>query len=162
MTFVILTGGIDLSIGSVVALGGVVAALVTQNTGFGRLGFAAALGSVFLCGVFNGAAIAYFRVPPFVVTLAILTIARGLAFIFSEGRSIGDLPETFGRFGKSSFFGRAVFGLADDCYFRVRLVSVRHTTFGRYVYASAAIAEAAFLHGLAVKAINFGFMFSTV
>lgn len=95
MTFVILTGGIDLSIGSVVALAGVSAALVTQKTDFAALGFAAALAIGLTVGAFNGLTVAYFRVPSFVVTLAVLTIARGLAFIASGGRSIGSLPESF-------------------------------------------------------------------
>ncbi len=95
MTFVILTGGIDLSIGSVVALGGVAAAIVTQQTGFASLGFAAAVGIGLMSGAFNGAAIAYFRVPPFVVTLAVLTIARRLPVIVSVDRSIGDFLASY-------------------------------------------------------------------
>ncbi len=155
MTFVILTGGIDLSIGSVVALAGVVAALVAQKTDSATLGFAAALGVGIVCGIFNGTAIARFRVPPFVVTLAVLTIARGLAFIFSEGRSIGDLPETFGRFGKSAFLGVPYSVWLMIVIFAVGWFLLRHTTFGRYVYAIGGNREAAFYTGIAVKAIEF-------
>lgn len=153
MTFVILTGGIDLSIGSVVALGGVAAAIVTQQTGFASLGFAAAVGIGLMSGAFNGAAIAYFRVPPFVVTLAVLTIARGLAFIYSEGRSIGDLPESFGRFGKSVFLGVPYTVWLMIAAFAGGWFVLRNTTFGRYVYAVGGNREAAFLSGINVKSV---------
>ncbi|HXG84387.1 MAG TPA: ABC transporter permease [Pyrinomonadaceae bacterium] len=153
MTFVILTGGIDLSIGSVVALGGVAAAIMSQKTEFASLGFAAALGIGLLSGAFNGAAIAYFRVPPFVVTLAVLTIARGLAFIYSEGRSIGDLPESFGRFGKSVFLGVPYTVWLMITAYAVGWFVLRNTTFGRYVYAVGGNREAAFLSGINVKSV---------
>ena len=155
MTFVILTGGIDLSIGSVVALGGVVAAIVTQKTEFVSLGFGAALAIGLLSGAFNGAAIAYFRVPPFVVTLAVLTIARGLAFIFSEGRSIGNLPESFGLIGKSNILGIPYVVWAMLFAFAFGWFILRQTTFGRYVYAVGGNAEAAFLSGVSVKTVTF-------
>jgi ribose/xylose/arabinose/galactoside ABC-type transport system permease subunit len=155
MTFVILTGGIDLSIGSVVALAGVTAALVTRETELAVLGFAAALAVGLTSGAFNGAAIAYFRVPPFVVTLAVLTIARGLAFIFSEGRSIGNLPDSFGRFGKSAFLGIPYSVWLMISMFALGWFTLRHTTFGRYVYAVGGNREAAFLAGVKTKAVTF-------
>ncbi|HZH34118.1 MAG TPA: ABC transporter permease [Pyrinomonadaceae bacterium] len=151
MTFVILTGGIDLSIGSVVALAGVIAAIVAQKTGLVGLGFAAALGVGLASGAFNGVTIAYFRVPPFVVTLAVLTIARGLAFILSEGRSIGNLPENFGWLGKSSIFGIPFSVLLMLATFAAGWFVLAQTRFGRYVYAVGGNREAAFLAGINVK-----------
>lgn len=153
MTFVILTGGIDLSVGSVVAFGGVAAALVAQKTGLASTGFAAALGIGLLSGAFNGAAVAYFRVPPFVVTLAVLTIARGLAFILSEGRSIGDLPQSFGQLGKSSFLGVPYAVWLMGATFAGGWFVLRNTTFGRYVYAVGGNREAAYLSGVSVKGV---------
>lgn len=155
MTFIILTGGIDLSIGSVAALAGVVAAIVTQHTEIASLGFAAALGIGMASGAFNGVTIAYFRVPPFVVTLAVLTIARGLAFIFSGGRSIGNLPESFGRLGKLVFLGIPFSVWLMILAFALGWFLLRHTTFGRYVYAVGGNAEAAFLAGVKTKAVLF-------
>jgi len=155
MTFIILTGGIDLSIGSVAALAGVVAAIVTQHTEIASLGFAAALGIGLASGAFNGVTIAYFRVPPFVVTLAVLTIARGLAFIFSGGRSIGNLPESFGRLGKLVFLGIPFSVWLMILAFALGWFLLRHTTFGRYVYAVGGNAEAAFLAGVKTKAVLF-------
>ncbi len=154
MTFVILTGGIDLSIGSVAALAGVAAAIISLKFGVAA-GFAAALGVGIVCGIFNGIFVAYFRVPPFVVTLAILTIARGAAFILSEGRSIGNLPENFSRLGKSSVFGVPWSVLLMLATFAVGWFILKHTTFGRYVYAVGANAEATFLAGIDVKSVTF-------
>lgn len=155
MTFVILTGGIDLSIGSVVALAGVVAAIVAQKTEIVGLGFAAALGIGLLSGVFNGLTIARFRVPPFVVTLAVLTIARGLAFILSGGRSLGNLPEAFGGLGKSVFLAVPVSVWLMLATFALGWFVLRHTTFGRYVYAVGGNREAAFLAGVRTKSVEF-------
>jgi ribose/xylose/arabinose/galactoside ABC-type transport system permease subunit len=155
MTFVILTGGIDLSIGSGVALAGVAAALIAQKTETAWIGFAAALAIGILCGAFNGFTIAYFRVPPFVVTLAILTIARGLAFILSEGRSIGNLPESFSLLGKSTFLSIPFSVWLMLITFALGWFVLRHTTFGRYVYAVGGNSEAAFLAGVNTKGITF-------
>lgn len=155
MTFVILTGGIDLSIGSVVALAGVVAALVTQKTDVAVLGFAASFGIGLASGAFNGLTIAFFRVPSFVVTLAVLTIARGLAFILSEGRSIGNLPESFGRLGKSVFLGIPFSVWLMFLAFALGWFVLQNTTFGRHVYAVGGNREAAFLSGVKTKAVTF-------
>src|SRR5215212_10280556 len=101
MTAVILTGGIDLSVGSVAALAGIVAAMVAGSSAPGAVALAAlaALAVGLAVGAFNGVMVAWFRVPPFVVTLAMLTICRGLAFVVTDGRSISDLPPGFGLFG---------------------------------------------------------------
>lgn len=154
MTFVILTGGIDLSIGSVAALAGVAAAIIALKFGV-LMGFAAALVVGIGCGILSGAFVAYFHVPPFVVTLAILTIARGLAFILSEGRSIGNLPEDFSWLGKASVFGVPLSVLIMLATFAAGWFVLKNTTFGRYVYAVGSNAEATFLAGVNVKAVTF-------
>jgi ribose/xylose/arabinose/galactoside ABC-type transport system permease subunit len=154
MTFVILTGGIDLSVGSVVALAGVCAAIITLKTEFVSFGFIVALLIGIICGAFNGTIVAYFKVPPFVVTLAILTIARGLAFILSEGRSIGDLPENFAWLGKASIVGVPLSVILMLLTFVVGWFVLANTKFGRYVYAVGGNAEASFLAGVNVKKIT--------
>jgi ribose/xylose/arabinose/galactoside ABC-type transport system permease subunit len=150
MTFVILTGGIDLSIGSVVALAGVSAALIAQS-GSSVLGFGVALLIGILCGAFNGVTVAYFRVPPFIVTLAVLTIARGVAFILAGGRSIGDLPESFSWLGKASPGGIPLSVVIMLLTFAAGWFLLAHTRFGRYVYAIGGNPEASFLAGIDVK-----------
>jgi ribose/xylose/arabinose/galactoside ABC-type transport system permease subunit len=155
MTFVILTGGIDLSIGSVVALAGVCAAMTTAATNSVLLGFAVAVAVGLLFGVFNGTFVAYFKVPPFVVTLAVLTIARGLAFILAEGRSIGNLPENFSWLGKTAVFGVPLSVLLMLLTFAAGWFLLQYTTFGRYVYAVGGNAEATFLAGVNVRGVTF-------
>jgi ribose/xylose/arabinose/galactoside ABC-type transport system permease subunit len=155
MTFVILTGGIDLSIGSVVALAGVAAAMLTLATGSAALGFAAAVAVAVFCGAFNGFFTAYLKVPPFIVTLAVLTVARGLAFIWAEGRSVGNLPETFGRLGKYSVAGVPASVLIMLACFAAGWFALAHTRFGRYVYAVGGNEEASFLAGINTRAVVF-------
>lgn len=155
MTFVILTGGIDLGIGSVLALGGVVAAMITASTGSAMAGFAAALAIGLGWGAFNGGFVAYAKVPPFVVTLAVLTIARGLAFILSEGRSIGNLPEGFAWLGKTSYLGIPLSIILMIVSFVAGWFVLSKTRFGRYVYAVGDNPEASFLAGINVKSTLF-------
>jgi ribose/xylose/arabinose/galactoside ABC-type transport system permease subunit len=159
MTMVILTGGIDLSVGSIVALGGVTAALVAQAMGNAAgvwLGFAAAIGIGLIVGAFNGVMIGWFRVPPFVVTLALLTIGRGLAFIISQGRSIGDLPaqETFEILGRARPLGVPLPVILMFVVFAAGWFILTRTTLGRYIYAIGGNPEAAFLAGINLRRIK--------
>jgi ribose transport system permease protein len=104
MTFVIITGGIDLSIGSIYALASVCGALVLSPYGPSGGGVATVLGVIAtigigaLLGFFNGAMIAIFRVHPFIITLGTMAIYRGIAFVQTGGQSIGGFPEAFRRF----------------------------------------------------------------
>jgi ribose/xylose/arabinose/galactoside ABC-type transport system permease subunit len=156
MTAVILTGGIDLSVGSVAALAGVVAALVatTDVAGSVALASAAALGVGLAVGLFNGAMVAWFRVPPFVTTLAMLTICRGLAFVLTGGRAVGNLPEGFGLFGREHVLGVPVPVILMLLVFAAGWFVLRRMTFGRYVYAVGGNREAAFLAGVNVKGVT--------
>jgi ribose/xylose/arabinose/galactoside ABC-type transport system permease subunit len=156
MTAVILTGGIDLSVGSVAALAGVVAAMAaaTDVAGSVALASAAALGVGLAVGVFNGAMVAWFRVPPFVTTLAMLTICRGLAFVLTGGRSVGNLPAGFGLFGREHLFGVPVPVILMLLVFAAGWFVLRRMTFGRYVYAVGGNREAAFLAGVNVKGVT--------
>jgi len=111
MTYVILIGGIDLSVGSVVALSGVVAGVLQVNYGLAQwtesqaiLGaglsiFAAMMVGV-VCGTFNGFMITRFRIAPFIITLGMMVIARGLALIFANGAAIAPLGDAFNFLGQ--------------------------------------------------------------
>jgi ribose transport system permease protein len=88
MTFVIITGGIDLSVGSMLFLSSVVCAKVMES-GYGlEVGLVAALGVSLLVGLINGVTISYFGYPPFVVTLAMMSIARSLGMVISSNKTI--------------------------------------------------------------------------
>ncbi len=102
MTMVILTAGIDLSVGSIVALSGVVAGILQVKYGYMDQGLMGAFISVLacllvgtLCGVINGGLIAYFKIPPFVITLGMMVVARGLALIVSDAQAISPMSEEY-------------------------------------------------------------------
>jgi ribose/xylose/arabinose/galactoside ABC-type transport system permease subunit len=107
MSIVIISGGIDLSVGAIYALASLVGALVLRHYGPGgpgsaelawlgiSIGAAAALGTAALCGLFNGGLIVALRVHPFIVTLGAMAILRGIAFVATKGQSIGGFPPAF-------------------------------------------------------------------
>src|SRR5215204_13085 len=145
MTAVILTGGIDLSVGSVAALAGVVAAIIAANSGNVSaviLGSLVALAIGGLVGFFNGIMIAQFRVPPFVTTLAMLTICRGLAFIVTGGRSFGNLPASFLVLGRERVAGIPLPVLLMVLVFAAGWFVLKRMKVGRYIYAVGGNREA--------------------
>jgi len=152
MTFVILTAGIDLSVGSIVALSG-----VAMGTAF-RAGlpiFAAALTGLAVglaCGLANGALITLGRLPPFIATLGMMSIARGGALMLSDGRPISGYSDGFRALATGDLLGiplpvvimLAIYGIAHFVLSR--------TTLGRYTYAIGGNEEAAELSGIRVRA----------
>lgn len=150
MTMVILTGGIDLSVGSLVALTGVSGALTASAAGLGLVVALAVGGGI---GLVTGILVAYFRVAPFVVTLAGLTIARGLAFLLTGGRSVGSLPASF------TFWGQTQLGILPlPVLVMLVTVAIGHfvlsrTVFGRQIYAIGGNAEASWLAGVPVQKV---------
>lgn len=161
MTFVILTGGIDLSVGSVLALAGLAAAICAKNFGDSGVfvGILASLAVGAVWGSFTGITISRFKVPPFVVTLAVLTIARGLSFIvadwFSGSTSVSDLPAGFGFLGREKLLGVPVPVLTMLVVFAAGWFVLSQTRFGRYVYAIGGNSEASFLAGINVRSVTF-------
>jgi ribose transport system permease protein len=160
MTFVILTGGIDLSIGSVLAVAGIIAAICAKNLGDAGvfIGIIAAILVGVVCGLFNGITVSRFKVPPFVVSLAVLTIARGLAFIiadkFAGSTSISDLPGGFAFLGREKILGLPVPVITMLIVFAIGWFVLTQTRFGRYVYAIGGNSEASFLAGINVKSVT--------
>ncbi len=149
MTAVMITGGIDLSVGSVVALSGVVAAIGATLGGSPLIvGGAFALGIGLLTGVVNGTLVAYLRVPAFVATLAMLTAARGVAFLVSGGQSHGNLPESFGLLGRTVLLGVPTPVLVMAAVMAAGAFVLKRTVFGRHIYAIGGNSEAAWLAGI--------------
>ncbi len=164
MTMVILTGGIDLSVGSLIALSAVVAAGVIghlggENAGPGMLlaGAAAAITVCALFGAFSGLVVTRFSVPPFIATLGVMQVASGLAYIFSGGKPIYRLPESFVLLGRGVDpvlrMPWAVLLMAG--LFAAAHLLMSRTVLGRYVYAVGGNAEAARLAGVRVGGVLF-------
>jgi ribose transport system permease protein len=151
MTFVILSGGIDLSVGSIVALSGVVlgAALQSGQPLPMALILAAAVGLA--CGLGNGALVSWGGLPPFIVTLGTMSIARGAALLFTEGRPVSGFDPGFRMLatGRVAFIPAPV--IATILVYAIAHFVLTRTTFGRYVYAIGGNEEATRLSGVAIR-----------
>jgi ribose transport system permease protein len=161
MTMVIILGGIDLSVGSLIALSAVVAAWIIRRLGGEAAGagamVAASVAAIALCGavgLFSGAMVTGFRIPPFIATLAMMQVAGGLAFIVAEGQSIYAIPASF------TVLGRGETGSVPNAVILMLLVYVAahivmtRTRFGRTVYAVGGSLEAARLSGVPASRVQ--------
>ncbi|MEK9198110.1 ribose ABC transporter permease [Ureibacillus sp. 179-F W5.1 NHS] len=150
MTFVILTGGIDLSVGSTLALTGAIAAslLASGTDPFLTMGIALIIGLIL--GAINGVIITKGKVAPFIATLATMTIYRGLTLVYTDGRPISGLGDhySFQLFGKGYFLGFPVPVVTMVIAFVILYFILQKTTFGRRVYAVGGNEEAAKLSGI--------------
>jgi ribose transport system permease protein len=151
MTFVILSGGIDLSVGSIVALAGVVLGLALRGDQPLALALPLTLIAGAACGLVNGLLVSVGGLPPFIVTLGTMSIARGAALLLTEGRPISGFAASFRLLatGRAGFVPAPVIATA-VVYLVAHLVLTR-TTFGRYVYAIGGNEEATRLSGVAVR-----------
>jgi ribose transport system permease protein len=150
MTFVVLTAGIDLSVGSVVGLSGMVCATVMVQGSGVVAGTLCGVAVGIVTGMLNGAAVTTLRVPPFVVTLATMLIVRGAAYKLTDARTVSGLPTSFGAL--SSGFASATLMLA---IFVIAWLLLVRTPFGRHVYAVGGNVDAAWLSGVRVGWIQF-------
>ncbi len=151
MTFVILSGGIDLSVGSIVAVSGVVLGTFLQQGQPVALSLVAALAAGAACGLANGALVSWGRLPPFIVTLGMMSIARGAALVFTEGRPVSGFDDGFRSLATGSVgFVPAPVVVMILVYLLAHLVLTR-TIFGRYVYAIGGNEEATRLSGVHVR-----------
>ncbi|HJV16520.1 MAG TPA: ribose ABC transporter permease, partial [Bacillales bacterium] len=156
MTFVILTGGIDLSVGSILALSSAITAGMLANGMDPILAMLIGLGSGAVMGAINGLFITKGKVAPFIATLATMTIFRGLTLVYTDGRPITGLSN-------SSFFeivGRGYLGWIPVpvvwmlvCYLILYFI-LKKTTFGRRVYAIGGNEEASILSGIRVNSVK--------
>ena len=149
MTFVILTGGIDLSVGSIVGLSGVVCAGLLARGIDVVPAIAAGLGIGLGVGLVNGAAVTTLRIPAFVVTLAMMLAVRGAAFKYTDARTITGLPPAFATL--SGGVAAATIMLA---VFVAAWVVLSRTPLGRHVYAVGGNLQAAWLSGVRVTRVQ--------
>lgn len=150
MTFVILTAGIDLSVGSILAASAVVAMLASLSPHFGILGIAAGIGFGLLLGLLNGALIAFMRLPPFIVTLGALTAMRGLARLLAEDKTVFNPDSAFAFIGNDAVLGVPWLVILALAVIAASWFILRRTVIGVQIYAVGGNHEAARLSGIKV------------
>jgi ribose transport system permease protein len=162
MTMVIITAGIDLSVGSLIALSAVVIAWVAGalgGTGISTPGIViAALAALFVCGLtgaFSGLMITTFKIPPFIATLAMMQVAAGVAYIISRGKPIYQLPDRFVWLGRGTepLLNIPVAVIMMGLLYFVAWIVMERSVLGRYVYAVGGNSEAARMAGIRVNRV---------
>ena len=166
VTMVIITGGIDLSSGSVLALAAVVATSLAQRLDWAEIKFpgldvpvfvpilaALAVGAV--CGLVNGSLIARFKIPPFIATLGMMTVARGFALIYSE-RPVSGLKDSYTYIGQGEPFGIPVPILILALVAIAAHILLNNTRFGRHIYALGGNEQAARISGINIGRVKIG------
>ncbi|MBN7810781.1 ribose ABC transporter permease [Algoriphagus sp. H41] len=165
MTLVVLTAGIDLSVGSILAFCGAVTAgllrsgisIPSANLFIGFTVLGAVLAGMLLgggLGFVNGYAVTRFKVPPFVATLAMLTMARGFTMLWTKGHPITGLGESFGFLGTGWFLGIPMPVWISGFVVLVAVVLTGKTKFGRYIYAIGGNENAARLSGIPISKVK--------
>jgi ribose transport system permease protein len=159
MTMVIIAGGIDLSVGSLVALSSVVSALIVRDLGGGTaasivwvaLASAGGIAAAAAVGIANGFLVTAFRMPAFIVTLGAMLMASGAAFRLAAGRSIPELPASFFWLGRGQLAGVPNPVVLMFALYAVAHVVMSRSIFGRHIYAIGGNERAAWLSGVPVR-----------
>lgn len=152
MLCVVLSGEIDLSVGSTAALSGIAAAWIMRQNGSIVLGILAALMIGLVVGLVNGSLVVYGRIPSFIVTLASMGILRGVCMVWTNGKPISNLPTSFSVLGAGYIFGRipvsTIISLIIVVIFYILLQRTKH---GTYIKAIGANCEAAKLSAIPIQ-----------
>ncbi|KJS82857.1 MAG: ribose ABC transporter permease [Desulfosporosinus sp. BICA1-9] len=151
MTVVLLTGGIDLSVGSIAGLVGVVTAILLTS-GI-PVGLSIVLGLLLgaIVGLINGLIITRLNIPFFIVTLAMMTIVRGVGFLLTKGLPVANFPQSFQAIGKGYVGPISVSVLIVAVVYIIFHIMLNYTRMGRYIYAIGGNEEAVRLSGINVK-----------
>jgi ribose transport system permease protein len=150
MTVIIIAGGIDLSVGSILALAGLLGAMTMEKYGIGW-GIAAGMLVGMLCGFANGLMITSLRISPFIVTLGTMGIYRGFALIISKGLPVHEIPPSFSFLGEGTLLGVPfVLWILLLCAVVTHIV-LEHTRHGRYAFSIGSNPDAAFYAGVPVR-----------
>jgi len=157
--FVIIAGGLDISVGSIMGLVSVIAAMAGVKWGL-EAGILCGVAAGMACGAFNGVMVSWFRVPALIVTLGMLSIAKGMSFTITNGMTM-DVPKGFDYLGWANWGPFPVMAVLIIAVFLVCLGALSLTTFGRRLYATGSNIEAARLSGINVATHRFvAFMLS--
>ncbi|MBZ5591571.1 MAG: ABC transporter permease [Acidobacteriia bacterium] len=151
MTMIIINGGIDLSVGSILAMGGLLGTMAMEMGLSIPAGILAGIATGLLCGLANGLMITQLRIAPFIVTLGTLGIFRGTALIISNGLPVHRIPQRFSFLGEGNVLGVPfVLWILVACGLATHVV-LEHTRLGRYTFAIGSNREAAVYAGIPVK-----------
>ena len=161
MTMVIIAGGIDLSVGSLLALSAVLSTWLIREWFGGReatslgmiIGCAAGIAACTCVGLGTGVIVTVFRVPAFIVTLGVMLFARGAAEKLTEGQSVYELPDAFTGLGRGSLLGLPIAVFLMIVLYGIAHLVMSRTVLGRYLYAVGGNAEAARLSGVPVRRV---------
>ena len=151
LTFVIISGGIDLSVGSLVAFSGVITASLLQRAVPVPLALLAGLMTGLACGLVNGLLITFGRLPPFIATLGIMSVARGGSLLYTDGRPVSGFGEEFRWIATGEILRVPVPVVIMIVVYVIAHFVLRRTSFGRYLFAMGGNEEAALLSGVRVR-----------
>lgn len=151
MTLVIISGGIDLSVGSTLAVAGLFGTMAVQSGVSIPLAVFAGVGCGLLCGLLNGLLITQLRINPFIITLGTLEAYRGLALVVSKGLPVHGLPDAFSLLGDGTFLGVPLsLWILAGCAVVMHFV-LENTKLGRYAFAIGSNSSAAYYAGVPIK-----------
>ncbi|AMM86227.1 ribose ABC transporter permease [Martelella sp. AD-3] len=153
MTFVILTGGIDLSVGSILAASAMAAVMFSLNPALGWIGVPAGLALGLVFGLANGALVAFLRLPPFIVTLGSLTAVRGVARLMGNDTTVFNAELPFAVIGNGAILGVPILAIIALLVILISWFVLRRTVLGTWIYAVGGNQEAARLTGIKVPLV---------
>lgn len=157
MTFVIVTGGIDLSVGAIVAMAACFAASLAQDGTSTPILVAILVGLLIgvACGAFSGFFIAFANIPAFIATLATCTMARGIVYVFTDGRPVTGVSDAYKYIGRASWGVVPVAVILYVVFLLVGTFLLKYTKYGRHVFAVGGNKQAATVSGINVKRVEF-------
>ena len=151
LTIVILTAGLDLSVGANIGLSACLAATIIKSTGSISLALLVGMGSGFLIGLINGGLIAFLRIPPFIATYGMLWILHGVTYWFMGGETIHGFPAEFRAIGSGYLWGIPIPVFLMLAFLLVWMIFLQRTRWGQDIYSVGANREAARLSGIPVN-----------
>lgn len=154
MTFVIMTGGIDLSVGSIAGVSSVTAAILMSQGMSGSFSSVITVLIALVYGIISGLCVTKLNMPPLIATLGTQTALRGMAFIITDGLPVFGFSKTYGNFAKASIIGIPCMVILMICIFFIGKFVLEKTTFGRYIYGVGGNEESTRLSGINVFKIK--------
>ncbi|WP_313182976.1 ABC transporter permease [Lacrimispora sp.] len=163
MTFVITSSGIDLSVGSVIGLSGIVVSMCMVSGIPVILSILIAIGASMLVGLFNGVLVHNAKVPPFIATMASMTVVRNVILLMTGAKTISNLPQSFTSFASGSVLGIPNMFLTWLAIIFLGIFITGRTVFGRNIYAYGSNKESARLSGINISSTVYGvYIFSSI